>query len=205
MLTDRRIRSEQYHRDQFIGAFVAATGKPPHEGTTVHQAVEIAAQLIALGKKYHRLQEQQCNGDGYYRPGARDPYPLGSPMGARIKHEECRVCEEEVPELAMVGSDRVKDRAGDPQSETRRAYRVRRRQCIDCRTREQIRQLLPDGWRVRFSGDPRGPVVRVAFAPDARWDWNSGADRWEGADGKPAGPDGRHKLLGAEPRWLVVS
>jgi hypothetical protein len=207
MISQRRERSAQYHRDQFIGAFVAPMAErnivrrvgAGELGVSVHVLVETAARLLTLGEKYHRLAVQQCNGEGYYRPLRTTPADLG--------YTTCPVCGDDgVPVGAIVGARcDLKDRAGSPDSEHRRKYRIKRRQCIDCRTREQIRQLLPAGWRVRFQGGPRGAVCFVAYAPEAYWHWEPTADRWRMKDARDQVVDLPEAMRAKEPRWLVVA
>lgn len=193
-LSSRRERSDQYHRDQFIGAFTATEARADRGltgGWPVHVLVEIAAALLAAARGFHRLQEQQCNGEGYYDT-RHDPRDNG------VAYVPCPVCGDEVPQGAMVGSARYNGRpASAPEQDDRPDVRRKCRQCVDCRQRERIRQLLPEGWRVRFQGDPRGCVVYIAYAVPG-WTWDSSHDQWLLDDSRA------QTEMQIQPRWLGV-
>jgi hypothetical protein len=174
--------SYQEDRDQFVAALAQGSADPPHV------IARIAAAIMRDAQGFHRLQVMQCNGDGYYWSGS----DAHGTRQAYARYVTCLVCGDATPERAMVGSMKRPAEAPEENAE----YRRKRWQCRDCQQRERIIQRLPEGWRVRFQGDPRGATVRICNAVDlpAGAIYSDSDERWY-VDGK---------VYREQPRWIYV-
>lgn len=112
-----------------------------HQAAGAGLSVHTAERLLRYASTLQRLAVAQCNGDWPYEHGDRTRYPLST----------CARCEGRWATSSMrrakLGSSLLI--------------------CPDCRTQDKVRALLQGpyvsgaSWEARFSGDPRGYVLRL--------------------------------------------
>lgn len=181
--------ASQKWREEFIGQAVRA-------GLTTDTARYLMRQAATL----QRLAEAQCNGDWPYN-GDRDrpsmTFRLCDPCG-KVGCRECAgtgIGCEACPRTGCQtcqGTGRLQTN-GRERQHWDRFYRtcdrcnvlIARSQvtgagvCADCRAEDRAQAALPEGWRLKTQGDPRGCVLQIA-PPSVTTDGYTDTQGWIG-------------------------